>query len=125
MKINIFLFLSILLFSATLQAKPITLINEKEIHRANQLGSAIDALSEKVMTCIHTYHDSNTSCTCPNLESCKFKSEFKKNASLYCNLKSDFPNWINRHLIYSVKGGNITHSLSMEVLEGIYGKHCA
>jgi hypothetical protein len=84
----------------------------------------MDAVSKKVMACIHAPDGSKASCTCPDLDSCKFKPEFTKAASLYCNLKSDFPKWTNRHIIYSGKESKVTHAFSMEALENLYGKHC-
>lgn len=124
MKTIKFLFFSLIFTSTFLHAKPITLENEKEIHRANKLILAMNDISEKVMACIKAPNGSKASCTCPDIDSCKFKSEFKQAASLYCNLKSDFPKWINKHVIYSIKGSKITHAFSMEVLEQQYGKHC-
>ena len=81
----------LLFISVSLHAEAITLTNEKEIQRVNELSLAIDDISEKVMSCIQSPNGSRTSCACTNNGSCKFKSEFEKTATLYCSIKSDFP----------------------------------
>src|SRR5690606_5662863 len=116
MKTNTALLLLLIFISLPLHAKPITLENEKEIHRANQLSLAMDAVSEKVMACTKKATSPKESCTCPDMDSCQFRAEFNKATSLYCSLKSDFPKWINKPIIYSIKGSKITHALSMEAL---------
>ena len=112
------------LFATSLHAKALTLTAESDIKRAQEMSQAIDAVSQRVMACPESSGGSREVCVCASLESCKFKKEYEKAISLYCEIKTDYPEWANKPVNYFTSDNKISNALGMEALEIQFGKYC-
>jgi len=113
-----------LLLSISLNAKALTLTTESEIQRAQEMSRAIDTISQRVMACFESPGGSREACVCSNLAKCKFKSDLEKASSLYCKIKMDYPEWLNKPINYYSPDDKVSNALGMEGLELQFGKYC-
>lgn len=102
----------------------ITLSDQGDIKRADELSNAIDEVSKKVMACNKEAVGSVEACDCSALDTCKFKSEYKNAATLYCKIKVDYPSWTGKIVDFYFGQTSDTHSLYMEGLEQQFGQFC-
>jgi hypothetical protein len=110
--------------AAGAEPEPISLTDQGDIESAIELSDSIDAISKKVMACNNEIPASIEDCDCSDLETCKFKNEYKKAASVYCKIKKTYPSWVGKTVNFDIEGSNNSHSLYMGGLEQQFGRAC-
>ena len=105
-------------------AEPIMLSDQRDIQSAYVLTNSIAAISTKVMACINEPGGSVQACVCNDLDTCKFKNEFRNAASAYCKIKMDYPSWKGQSVNFYMEDTAKSHTLGMEGLERQFGPFC-
>lgn len=110
--------------AADVEPELITLSNPADIKSAIELSDSIDGVSRKVMACNSGTTGNVSECDCNDLQTCKFKKEYKTAAGIYCKIKAAHPSWAGKTVNFYIEENKKSHSLYMAGLEQQFGQAC-
>jgi hypothetical protein len=100
------------------------LTDVNEVGAAQQINSAMDRITSRVMACIEAQNGESIGCTCESRSKCRFKEEYDAFIGTFCEVIDKYPKWKVQNVFYQEGKGAVGHTLATRNINLHYGKEC-